>query len=128
MDTLSANEVASLLHLNVKRVQGLARAGKLPASRVGRKWLFPRSRIEALLGHRGAVSEPAMELSARNRLRGRITGLQMDKVMAEVRLAIGDQELTSIITRASAERLRLRVGDEVYAVIKSTEVMIGKSE
>jgi molybdate transport system regulatory protein len=67
-----------------------------------------------------------MELSARNRLRGRITGLQMDKVMAEVRLAIGDQELTSIITRASAERLRLRVGDEVYAVIKSTEVMIGK--
>jgi molybdopterin-binding protein len=126
MDILSADEVASLLHLNVKRVQGLAREGKLPASRIGRKWLFPRSRIEALLGHGRAVSEPPMELSARNRLRGRITGLQMDKVMAEVRLAIGEQELTSIITRASAERLRLRVGDEVYAVIKSTEVMIGK--
>ena len=126
METLSADEVASLLHLNVKRVQGLARAGKLPATRIGRKWLFPRSRIEALIGHAGGVGEPAMELSARNRLRGRITGLQMDKVMAEVRLAIGDQELTSIITRSSAERLRLRVGDEVYAVIKSTEVMIGK--
>ena len=46
--------------------------------------------------------------------------------MAEVRLAIGDQELTAMITRGSAERLRLRVGDVVYAVIKSTEVMIGK--
>jgi molybdopterin-binding protein len=46
--------------------------------------------------------------------------------MAEVRLRIGDQELTSIITRGSAERLRLRVGDQVLAVIKSTEVMIGK--
>ena len=43
----------------------------------------------------------------------------------EVRLRIGDQELTSIITRGSAERLRLKVGDQVFAVIKSTEVMIG---
>jgi molybdate transport system regulatory protein len=46
--------------------------------------------------------------------------------MAEVRLAIGEQELVSIITRSSAERLGLKVGQEVFAVIKSTEVMIGK--
>jgi molybdopterin-binding protein len=39
---------------------------------------------------------------------------------------IGEQELISIITRGSAERLDLRVGDEVIAVIKSTEIMIGK--
>jgi molybdate transport system regulatory protein len=46
--------------------------------------------------------------------------------MAEVRLAIGDQELVSIITRSSVERMGLKVGDQVFAVIKSTEVMIGK--
>jgi molybdate transport system regulatory protein len=46
--------------------------------------------------------------------------------MAEVRVGIGDQELVSVITRAAAERLKLRIGDEVYAVVKSTEVMIGK--
>jgi len=46
--------------------------------------------------------------------------------MAEVLLRIGDQELVSIITRGSAERLELRVGDEVVALIKSTEVMIGR--
>ncbi len=46
--------------------------------------------------------------------------------MAEVALRIGDQTLVSIITRSSAERLGLKVGDEVFAVIKSTEVMIGK--
>ena len=46
--------------------------------------------------------------------------------MAEVRIKIGDQELVSIITRASAERLSLRPGDAVVAVIKSTEIMIGK--
>ena len=46
--------------------------------------------------------------------------------MAEVRLAISGQELVSIITRNSVERMGLKIGDEVFAVIKSTEVMIGK--
>jgi molybdopterin-binding protein len=46
--------------------------------------------------------------------------------MAEVRLDIDGQELVAVITRSSAQRLRLRVGDEVLAVIKSTEVMIGR--
>ena len=46
--------------------------------------------------------------------------------MAEVTLAVGDQQLVSVITRGSAERLGLRVGDAVLAVIKSTEIMIGK--
>ena len=67
-----------------------------------------------------------MDLSARNQLRGTITALQIEGVMAEVRLQIGDQELVSVITRRSAERLGLRVGEDVYAVVKSTEVMIGK--
>jgi len=129
MDTLSVTEAAKLLHLNVKRVQSLARAGKLPAVRVGRKWLFPRDRLEALLGHaRPAALQTSgpVEISARNQLRGRITGLHLDGVMAEVRIRIGDQELVSVITRSSAERLELAVGDDVLAVIKSTEVMIGR--
>ncbi len=44
--------------------------------------------------------------------------------MAEVQVAIDSQILTSIITRASAERLGLQVGMTVLAVIKSTEVMV----
>jgi molybdopterin-binding protein len=43
-------------------------------------------------------------------------------------LAIGDQELVAVITRSSAERMRLAVGDEAFAVMKSTEVMIGREE
>ena len=68
MNTLNAEEAARLLHLNVKRVQSLARAGKLPAARVGRKWLFRRDELEALLG-RPAVAAPkgSMTISARNR-------------------------------------------------------------
>ena len=49
-------------------------------------------------------------------------------LMAEVVLRIGDQELVSVITRSSAERLGLRVGGEAFAVMKSTEVMIGTEE
>jgi molybdopterin-binding protein len=127
MRTLSAHEAAGLLHLNVKRVQGLARAGKLPAVRVGRRWLFRSDEIERLLGAPAAAAsrtEP-FALSARNRLRARITRLEVDGLMAEVHLSVGGQELVSVITRSSTERLGLKVGDEVLAVIKSTEVMIG---
>ena len=126
METLSTEEAASFLHLNPKRVQRLARLGKLPAARVGRKWLFKRGDLERLLARHPSDAEPGpVEISARNQLRGRVTRLQVDGVMAEVRVQIGDQELVSIITRSSADRLRLKVGDEVFAVIKSTEVMIG---
>jgi len=128
MNTLSAEEAAALLHLNVKRVQSLARAGKLPAARVGRKWLFRRADLEALLGApaRPAASRASFTLSARNRLRGTVARLTVDGLMAEVLVRIGDQELVAIITRSSAERLGIRVGEEVFAVIKSTEIMIGK--
>lgn len=126
MKTLDAAEAAALLRLNVKRVQGLARAGKLPATRVGRKWLFRREDLEAMLGRRSTTPKRALSISARNRLRGEIARVRVDGLMAEVVLRIGDQELVSVITRASAERLELAVGDEVYAVIKSTEIMIGK--
>lgn len=128
MNTLNAEEAAALLHLNVKRVQSLAREGKLPAARVGRKWLFRRHDLEALLGVPVPVTagHSAMSISARNRLRGQISRLTLDGLMAEVQMRIGDQELVSMITRSSAERLGLKVGDEVFAVIKSTEIMIGK--
>jgi molybdate transport system regulatory protein len=128
MSLLTADQAASLLHLNVKRVQALARAGRLPGRRVGRKWLFERGDLDRLLGRaddpRRATA--GLDISARNQLRARVLSVTIDGVMAEVLLRIADQELVSIITRGSAERLGLKVGDEVYALIKSTEVMIGK--
>lgn len=127
MELLSTEEASSYLRLNPKRIQTLARSGKLPGRRVGRKWLFDRRDLDALLGKRDRHEiSVGMDLSARNQLRGTIVALQIEGVMAEVRLQLGDQELVSVITRRSAERLGLKVGDDVYAVIKSTEVMIGK--
>jgi molybdate transport system regulatory protein len=126
MDLLSTEDASRYLHLNTKRVQALARSGRLPGRRVGRKWLFDRRDLDRLLGSESEIVPAGLDISARNQLRGTIVSLTIEGVMAEVRLRIADQELTSIITRGSAERMRLKVGDEVFAVIKSTEVMIGK--
>ena len=124
---LTANEAALFLHLHVKRVQALARARRLPGVRVGRMWLFPQGQLEAMV--RGTVprqEDAEVEISARNQLRGRVTALSFGGVMAEVRIQIGTQDLVSVITRASVERLGIKVGDDVVAVIKATEVMVGK--
>jgi molybdopterin-binding protein len=68
-----------------------------------------------------------MRLSARNQLQGTVVSVDLGSVMAIVviRLAGGD-EIVSAITKDSAESLALREGDSVTAVIKATEVMVGK--
>lgn len=68
-----------------------------------------------------------MELSARNQLAGRITAITLGGVMAEVTIDIGGgQTIVSAITRGSVERMGLAVGHQVVAIVKATEVMIGK--
>ena len=66
-----------------------------------------------------------MTLSARNRLQGKIVELQLGEVMAHVVVQVGQNLVESVITRRSAEELKLKVGDTVSAIIKSTEVTIG---
>jgi molybdopterin-binding protein len=65
-------------------------------------------------------------LSGRNRLRGFVEEVRTDGLMAQVRLRIGDQTLTAVITRDAIEELHLRRGDDALAIIKSTEVMIAR--
>jgi molybdopterin-binding protein len=66
------------------------------------------------------------KLSARNQIEGKIVELEMDGVMAHVTLQVGKNLIDSVITRRSAEEMKLKVGDRVSAVIKSTEVMLQK--
>lgn len=66
-------------------------------------------------------------LSARNQFKGVVKSVTIGDVMAEVVVAVGDLEFVSAITSTSARALGLKAGDEVRAVIKSTEVMIDKS-
>jgi molybdopterin-binding protein len=66
-------------------------------------------------------------LSGRNQLRGIVEEVRTDGLMAQVRLRIGDQTLTAVITRDAIDSLRLKKGDEALAIIKSTEVMVAKT-
>jgi molybdopterin-binding protein len=65
-------------------------------------------------------------LSARNQFPGTVKSVTLGNVMAEVVITVKGIEFVSAITRGSAETLNLKVGDAVTAIIKSTEVLIGK--
>ncbi|MFA6831639.1 MAG: TOBE domain-containing protein [Bacteroidaceae bacterium] len=68
-----------------------------------------------------------MKLSARNNLKGTITEIKIGAIMAKITVDLGhDIKIVSVITMESVEELALKVGDKVHAVIKSTEVLIGK--
>lgn len=69
---------------------------------------------------------PGMVLSARNRLVGKVEEIQFGGVMAHVVVRVGKDLIESVITKRSADELKLKVGDTVKAVIKSTEVMLEK--
>jgi molybdopterin-binding protein len=71
----------------------------------------------------------AARFSARNQLKGTVKSVKLGTVMAEVVVELPDgQQIVSAITRTSVESLGLKEGDTVLAVIKATEVMIGKEE
>ena len=67
-----------------------------------------------------------MPISARNRLRGKIQDVHLGDVMAHITVKVGKSTVESVITRRSAEFLKLKKGDTVSVVIKATEVMIEK--
>jgi molybdopterin-binding protein len=73
------------------------------------------------------VDESLDGLSARNRLHGFIDEVRIDGLLAQVRLRVGDQSLTAVITADAVRALKLRRGDDALAIIKSTEVMIARA-
>ena len=65
-------------------------------------------------------------LSARNQMPGFVEEIRIDGLLAQVRLRVGDYTLTAVITADAVRALRLKRGDDALAIIKSTEVMIGR--
>jgi molybdopterin-binding protein len=76
----------------------------------------------------GASRGVLVALSGRNQLRGIVDEVRHDGLLAQVRLRIGDQRLTAVITRDALVELGLKRGDEALAIVKSTEVMIGREQ
>ena len=97
----------------------------------------PEAEVDRMLAAQGKLSRTRarrpratgllVSISGRNQLRGIVEEVRADGLLAQVRLRIGDQRLTAVITRDAVDELKLRRGEEALAIIKSTEVMIARS-
>ena len=96
---------------------------------VGGHHRIPQSEVDRLLfrirgGTEKERKQKARRVSGRNQLVGRIDSVRISGLMAEVKLSIGPQQITSIITATSAREMQLKAGQTAVALIKATEVMI----
>ena len=104
-----------------KKIRSVQTAGghhRIPQSELDR--LLFRTRGKTVAERNQAVRR----VSGRNQLVGRIDQVRISGLMAEVKISIGEQQITSIITAASAREMHLKPGQTAIALIKATEVMI----
>jgi molybdopterin-binding protein len=90
---------------------------------------IPQTELDRLLFRTRGKTEKERKLvirrvSGRNQLVGRIDAVRISGLMAEVKISIGGQQITSIITASSAREMQLKAGQTAAALIKATEVMI----
>jgi molybdopterin-binding protein len=98
----------------------------------------PQGEVDRLMARSGAPAPKAavsevehgvlVALSGRNQLRGIVDEVRAEGLIVQIRLRIGTQRLTAVITRDAQDELALERGDEAVAIIKSTEVMIGREQ
>ena len=102
----------------IRSVQTAGGHHRIPQIEIDRLLFRTRGRTEQ------QRQEQSRRVSGRNQLVGRIESVQISGLMAEVRLSIGGQQITSIITARSAREMQLKRGQTAAALIKATEVMI----
>jgi molybdopterin-binding protein len=84
------------------------------------KFLHRAAEKDAIGSRRGNFRK----VSGRNQLVGRVTDIKVSGLMAQVSLSIGGQHITSVVTADAVREMRLKKGETVAALIKSTEVML----
>jgi molybdopterin-binding protein len=104
-----------------KKIRSIPTAGghhRIPQSELDRLLFRTRGRNEK------ERKQAVRRVSGRNQLVGRIDQVRISGLMAEVKISIGEQQITSIITATSAREMHLKPGQTAVALIKATEVMI----
>ncbi len=97
----------------------------------GKSLLNKYKRLEAhlgsILGKESEMEVKRLKISARNRLKGKVTSVEKDGLMAKVKVEITvPVTVTAMISKEAAEDLGIKVGNQVEAIVKATEVMIAK--
>ena len=119
--TFSAAEAARALGISLDTLRRWDRTGKIRVERdAANRRVVRAEEIQRLKGGEGSE-----ELSARNRFRGVVRSVEVDGLLARVEIDVTEPaRVVAIITRESAEELRLRPGVSAAGVVKSTSVMV----
>jgi molybdopterin-binding protein len=129
-ELLKPREAALELHVSFPTIKQWIYKRKIRSVRTaGGHHRIPLSEVDRLLFRTRGRTTPERSLlmrrvSGRNQLVGRIEEVRISGLMAEVKISIGDQAITSIITASSAREMKLKPGQTAAALIKATEVMI----
>ncbi len=139
MSLLTVRQASARLGVGYSTVKQWIYKGRVRTVRTdGGHYRIADAEVERLLARRQpAASDPPgrrrpapsgvlVALSGRNRLTGIVEEVRREGLLAQIRLRIGDQQLTAVITRDAIDELKLRRGDEATAIVKATEVMIGR--
>ncbi|MGA2631555.1 MAG: helix-turn-helix transcriptional regulator [Terriglobia bacterium] len=128
MQLLKPREAAKALRISYPTLKQWIYHGKLRTVKTpGGHHRVPASELDRWLPR--AKESPALRrsfrrISGRNQLVGRVVEVEVDGLLAQVKLSIGGQRINSIITAEAARAMNLQKGDTVAALIKSTEVML----
>jgi len=107
-----------IYHKKIRSVQTAGGHHRIPQGEIDR--LLYRTR-----GHNESERRVSYKrISGRNQLVGRVVEIKMEGLIAQVRISIGGQHITSIITSDAVREMRLKKGETIAALIKSTEVML----
>ena len=134
MATLTVRRAAERLGIGYSTLKHWIYRGTVRTTRTaGGHHRIAEAEVERLLARTGRPpARPTrgggvlVRISGRNRLQGIVDEVRKEGLVAQVRLRIGDQWLTAVITRDALDELGLKRGDEATALIKATEVMIAK--
>lgn len=127
---LTPREAAAALGISYPTIKQWILRGKLKTVKTpGGHHRIPEAQLRSYLPHASGKTKTSgapSAISGRNQLVGKIVEVRIEGLLAKVVLAIGDQRVTSIITADAARDLKLKQGDTAIALIKATEVMIGR--
>jgi len=139
MSLLTVRAAADRLGVGYSTLKQWIHQGRIRTTRTpGGHHRLPEAEVDRMIAgreHPSAAAPPKratrpagliVSLSGRNQLRGFVEEVRIDGLLGQVRLRIGDQILTAVITTDALRELKLRRGDLALAIIKSTEVMIGR--
>jgi len=128
---LAPREAANILGISYPTLKQWIYHGKIKSVKTpGGHHRVPESEIDRMIPrklYRGDIETRRgnfRKISGRNQLIGRVLEVKYSGLLAQVKLAIGDQHITAIITADAAKEMRLKPGDRAAALVKSTEVMI----